>query len=364
MEPIGYVPVLVDEDIVLSDSFAILMYLEEKYPQHPLLPCDLQRRGIYYQAVNIVSSSMQALQNIGVLKYIGKKVPPDEKLVWVQYHIGKSFAGIVFRSDPRKFVKLKYESWTNNRLVTKCAICRIDCGLAKFPSCDIDFLMDTKAMDMNLLESLVTSTRDVNSDKMVSDLQLKASIRHNILLCVAHSIAEAQLMDNASFVLLDKTFDKFASLWMNMKVEVKTKEDHEARQFKFKPRAFKIENIMEIDISTLGGSLENEILSEWQELLSDEKVAEKRTVDGIAHGVISLTRRISDINGMAQEFPTLSNTTGLVDSVVYLVDVYDKERFAEAKKDLDALHKKEQQYSTLLTPDVLFFLKLMLIMVL
>ncbi|CAL5438454.1 unnamed protein product [Camellia sinensis] len=33
-----------------------------------------------------------------------------------------------------------------------------------------------------------------------------------------------------------------------------------------------------------------------------------------------------------------------VDSVVYLVDVYDKERFAEAKKELDALHKKQQQY--------------------
>ncbi|CAL5378302.1 unnamed protein product [Camellia sinensis] len=31
-----------------------------------------------------------------------------------------------------------------------------------------------------------------------------------------------------------------------------------------------------------------------------------------------------------------------VDSVVYLVDAYDKERFAEAKKELDALHKKEQ----------------------
>ncbi|XP_028076950.1 glutathione S-transferase zeta class-like [Camellia sinensis] len=73
MEPIGYVPVLVDEDIVLSDTFAILMYLEEKYPQHPLLPRDLQRRGINYQAANIVSSSIHALQNIGVLKYIGEK---------------------------------------------------------------------------------------------------------------------------------------------------------------------------------------------------------------------------------------------------------------------------------------------------
>ncbi|CAL5401903.1 unnamed protein product [Camellia sinensis] len=76
LNPVGYVPVLVDEDIVLSDSFAILMYLEEKYPQHPLLPHDLQRRGINYQ------------------KYIGEKVHPDEKLVWVQYHIGKGFAAL------------------------------------------------------------------------------------------------------------------------------------------------------------------------------------------------------------------------------------------------------------------------------
>ncbi|GMP88207.1 hypothetical protein CsSME_00040277 [Camellia sinensis var. sinensis] len=70
------------------------MYLEEKYPQHPLLPRDLQRRGINYQAANIASSSIQPLQNIGVLKYIGEKVHPDEKLVWVQYHIGKGFAAL------------------------------------------------------------------------------------------------------------------------------------------------------------------------------------------------------------------------------------------------------------------------------
>ncbi|KAG5525655.1 hypothetical protein RHGRI_032080 [Rhododendron griersonianum] len=49
LNPIGYVPVLVDEDFVVSDSFAILLYLEEKYPQHPLLPRDLQRRAINYQ---------------------------------------------------------------------------------------------------------------------------------------------------------------------------------------------------------------------------------------------------------------------------------------------------------------------------
>ncbi|KAA8536662.1 hypothetical protein F0562_029140 [Nyssa sinensis] len=94
INPIGYVPVLVDEDIVVADSFAILLYLEEKYPQHPLLPCDLQKRAINYQAANIVSSSIQPLQNLDVLKYIEEKVSSDEKLVWVKYHIGKGFAAL------------------------------------------------------------------------------------------------------------------------------------------------------------------------------------------------------------------------------------------------------------------------------
>ncbi|KAK9286069.1 hypothetical protein L1049_014448 [Liquidambar formosana] len=92
LNPIGYVPVLVDGDIVISDSFAILMYLEEKYPQNPLLPHDLQKKAINYQAASIVSSSIQPLQNLA--KYIEEKVSPDEKVPWVQFHIGKGFTAL------------------------------------------------------------------------------------------------------------------------------------------------------------------------------------------------------------------------------------------------------------------------------
>ncbi|KAF7126807.1 hypothetical protein RHSIM_Rhsim11G0112700 [Rhododendron simsii] len=90
LNPIGYVPVLVDEDTIVSDSFAILLvsglgiyplhlmsvYLEEKYPQHPLLPHDLQRRAINYQ------------------KYIAEKVNPDEQCVWARNHIGKGLEAL------------------------------------------------------------------------------------------------------------------------------------------------------------------------------------------------------------------------------------------------------------------------------
>ncbi|KAJ4848499.1 hypothetical protein Tsubulata_003380 [Turnera subulata] len=76
LNPIGYVPVLVDGDIVIADSFAIFMYLEEAYPQHPLLPRDIQKKALNYQ------------------KYIEEKVGPDEKIPWVQHHIRKGFTAL------------------------------------------------------------------------------------------------------------------------------------------------------------------------------------------------------------------------------------------------------------------------------
>ncbi|PQQ20538.1 glutathione S-transferase zeta class-like isoform X1 [Prunus yedoensis var. nudiflora] len=70
------------------------MYLEDKYPQHPLLPQDLHKKAINYQAANIVSSSIQPLQNLAILKYIEEKVSPEEKLEWAKVHIGKGFAAL------------------------------------------------------------------------------------------------------------------------------------------------------------------------------------------------------------------------------------------------------------------------------
>ncbi|XP_057999095.1 glutathione S-transferase 2-like [Hevea brasiliensis] len=95
LNPLGYVPVLVDGDTVVFDSFAILMYLDDKYPQHPLLPHDLQKKAINYQVANIVSSRIQPLQNQPMVNFVEGKVGLDEKLAWAQYHIGKGFAGQV-----------------------------------------------------------------------------------------------------------------------------------------------------------------------------------------------------------------------------------------------------------------------------
>ncbi|KAF6139652.1 hypothetical protein GIB67_033656 [Kingdonia uniflora] len=94
LNPIGYVPALMDGDILIADSLAIILYLEDKYPQHPLLPTDLHKKAINIQAANIVCSSIQPLQNIAVIKYIDEKVSSDEKIAWVQRHIGKGFTAL------------------------------------------------------------------------------------------------------------------------------------------------------------------------------------------------------------------------------------------------------------------------------
>ncbi|CAI9303267.1 unnamed protein product [Lactuca saligna] len=69
-------------------------YLEEKYPNHPLLPHDLAKKAINYQAANIVSSSIQPLVMLPVLNYIGENVGPEAKIQWVQKQAGKGFAAL------------------------------------------------------------------------------------------------------------------------------------------------------------------------------------------------------------------------------------------------------------------------------
>ncbi|CAL4896526.1 unnamed protein product [Urochloa decumbens] len=89
-------PALVDGDIVVCDSLAITLYLEDKYPKHPLLPKDLKRKALNLQIANIVCSSIQPLQAQGyaIIGVHGGRLSPDESLQVIQYYIDKGFRAI------------------------------------------------------------------------------------------------------------------------------------------------------------------------------------------------------------------------------------------------------------------------------
>ncbi|XP_068329672.1 glutathione S-transferase zeta class-like [Pyrus communis] len=86
-----FVPVLVDGDTVVSDSFAILLYLGDKYPQRLLLPADPRLKALKLQERFIISSSMQPLHLPSVLKYLTEKFDPEESQSWAQSNIEKGF---------------------------------------------------------------------------------------------------------------------------------------------------------------------------------------------------------------------------------------------------------------------------------
>ncbi|XP_052116170.1 glutathione S-transferase 2 isoform X2 [Arachis duranensis] len=67
LNPLALIPVLVDGDFVLAESLAIIMYLDDKYPQYPLLPHDIPKRALNFQVAHIVASSIQPFQNMGFL---------------------------------------------------------------------------------------------------------------------------------------------------------------------------------------------------------------------------------------------------------------------------------------------------------
>ncbi|CAN6867496.1 unnamed protein product [Brassica oleracea var. botrytis] len=91
---ISAVPALVDGDVVVSDSLAIIMYLDEKYPEPPLLPRDLHKRAVNYQAASIVFSGIQPYQNTPVARYIEEKTNAEEKTAWVNNAITKGFTAL------------------------------------------------------------------------------------------------------------------------------------------------------------------------------------------------------------------------------------------------------------------------------
>ncbi len=87
LNPQQLVPLLDDGGFQLSQSLAIIEYLDEKYPAEPLLPADLQARARVRQIALAVSCDIHPLQNLRVLKYLTGKLglSEDDKAEWIRH---------------------------------------------------------------------------------------------------------------------------------------------------------------------------------------------------------------------------------------------------------------------------------------
>ena len=86
----GLVPVLeLDDDRRLTQSMAIIEYLDETHPQPPLLPADALGRARVRALAQIVACEIHPLNNLRVLKYlVGElKASEDAKNAWYRHWV-------------------------------------------------------------------------------------------------------------------------------------------------------------------------------------------------------------------------------------------------------------------------------------
>ena len=93
LNPHGLIPVLVDGERTLTQSLAILEYLEETHPQPPLLPHEPAARAEVRSLALAIACDIHPLNNLRVLNYLRSPLGHDDATVnaWYAHWITLGF---------------------------------------------------------------------------------------------------------------------------------------------------------------------------------------------------------------------------------------------------------------------------------
>jgi maleylacetoacetate isomerase len=96
INPSGLVPALQDDRITLTQSMAIIEYLDERYPAVPLLPQDPPGRARVRELAQIIACDIHPLNNLRVLRHLVHelKLSEEQKNAWIRHWIGEGLAGL------------------------------------------------------------------------------------------------------------------------------------------------------------------------------------------------------------------------------------------------------------------------------
>jgi maleylacetoacetate isomerase len=101
----GLVPTLEDGPQVLTQSLAIIEYLNELHPEPPLLPAAPADRAYVRSVALQVASEIHPVNNLRVLQYLKRRfgISEEQKSEWYQHWIDVGFSSLESRlkSEPR-----------------------------------------------------------------------------------------------------------------------------------------------------------------------------------------------------------------------------------------------------------------------
>lgn len=140
LNPQGLVPALVEDGQVFAQSLAVLEYLDETYPEPPLLPKTAAERAYVRGLAQIIGCDIHPLNNVRVLKYLKSRwnLADDDTNEWYGHWIAEGFRSFeeTLRATGR------HGRYCLGETITIADIClvpqvanarRFDCDLSAFP---------------------------------------------------------------------------------------------------------------------------------------------------------------------------------------------------------------------------------------
>jgi maleylacetoacetate isomerase len=87
INPQGLVPALADRGSVFTQSLAIIEYLNDTYPEPPLLPRRRDERAHARALAQIIACDIHPLNNLRVLRYLADALSQDEpaRIAWIRH---------------------------------------------------------------------------------------------------------------------------------------------------------------------------------------------------------------------------------------------------------------------------------------
>jgi maleylacetoacetate isomerase len=96
LNPQGLIPALATDGVVLSQSLAIIEYLNERHPTPPLLPEDPIDRARVRSMAMAIACEIHPLNNLRVLNYLRDSLQQDDAGVgtWYRHWVSEGFRGL------------------------------------------------------------------------------------------------------------------------------------------------------------------------------------------------------------------------------------------------------------------------------
>jgi maleylacetoacetate isomerase len=155
IDPQGLLPTLIDDVSTLTQSLAILEYLEETHPQPPLLPADARGRARVRSLSLLIACEIHPLNNLRVLQHLRRQLGQTEDQInaWYRYWIADGLAKL--EAELARPATGRYSHGDAPGMADCCLVPQVfnakryDCDLAPYPTVTrvFDACMQLEAFD-------------------------------------------------------------------------------------------------------------------------------------------------------------------------------------------------------------------------